>query len=328
MTIPRYARSSPENRRLSALAIVTVTCGLTPLARADDDQGASRRALLDVRREALALEERGEWVEACPMLERVAAGSPEAIAPKLELGRCWAEAGRTATAQQHFHRAAELAKERGDERATLAESKAAALEHRIPKLRLVLGDGNALARGVVVECDAVAIAQNAVGTDMPLDPGNHVVVVRAGTKVVSRKLVVLPDKDTVTSFDLPSEDPHTPMTAATSGSHWPLATTVTGAALFAVGTGFGLDGLAAERRLSDQCFGDHSCPKGVDPSADNRRKDRGLTIFIAAGGTGLGLIAAGIFGGVLSRRSPPDAVRILPKVDAHGIGLVVEEPLW
>ena len=141
MTIPRYARSSPENRRLSALAIVTVTCGLTPLARADDDQGASRRALLDVRREALALEERGEWVEACPMLERVAAGSPEAIAPKLELGRCWAEAGRTATAQQHFHRAAELAKERGDERATLAESKAAALEHRIPKLRLVLGDG-------------------------------------------------------------------------------------------------------------------------------------------------------------------------------------------
>lgn len=101
--------------------------------------------------------------------------TPEAL---IELGSCQEALVLTATAWGTFHRAEERARELRDlPRAEQAARRAAALEPRIPKLKVTLKPGDPTPR--VYLDTRYELRQSSWGVPLPLDPGRHVVTAEA-----------------------------------------------------------------------------------------------------------------------------------------------------
>ncbi len=94
----------------------------------------------------------------------------------LNMGLCEKKLGQLAKAMQHFD---ELLPQltAGDERRQIVRDNLAELKPKVPYLRVVLkADSPA---GTVVTYDNAELEPTMIGTDMPVDPGKHVVVVEA-----------------------------------------------------------------------------------------------------------------------------------------------------
>lgn len=94
----------------------------------------------------------------------------------LNMGLCEAKLGQLAKAMQHFE---ELLPQlpAGDERRQIVRDQLAAIKPKVPYLRIVL-KANA-PEGTIVTYDDSELEPGMVGTEMPVDPGKHVVVVEA-----------------------------------------------------------------------------------------------------------------------------------------------------
>jgi hypothetical protein len=250
-----------------------------------------------------------------------------------------------------YQTAAELADEAGDDRADFARMKAAALGRRVPKLRIVVPESMRDLPGLRVDCDGKRIDPSKWGTDMPTDPGTHVCQIEAHGKQAHKKRVELEAHNAITSITMPRPGDAVSEEEASSQKKpsgpsvpvWPLVVGGVGLTLLGVGAGFGIDGFAAKRSLAKQCFDDYKCPPGVDPSAENWRKDRGLAVLIGAGGAGL--IAVGIAVVGLAKSSKPTDVKprsgrafvleakignvkVSPLFSPRGGGVLVEGAAW
>lgn len=137
-------------------------------------------------KQAEALANQGKLTEACPMYEASYHADPK-LGALLHAADCQEKIGRTATAWAEFNDAVELAHKLADPREDLAKRRATALEPKLAKLHLA--PPKQLIPGLTVKRDGADITI-LVGTDIPLDPGDHQIVASAAgyqdwTKTIS-----------------------------------------------------------------------------------------------------------------------------------------------
>jgi len=147
-------------------------------ARAQADEVTAQTAYDHAEQLAKA----GKWADACPLFESSYKADPQ-LGVLISLAACHEHVGRTATAWAEFRHAEDLARKKADdERMRYAHERVERLEARLPRLRVTASK----IAGLVVTLDGADITA-LVGTDMPVDPGDHAVVARAPGYVESKQ---------------------------------------------------------------------------------------------------------------------------------------------
>jgi hypothetical protein len=298
----------PTSNRVSLclcalLALTGVSLRASP-AGADDRATAQR-----LFEEGQALFKEGKTAEACAKFEG-AAGLVASPGVRLNLARCWEKVGRTASAWTKYDEALVAAERSGDHvAATAARQGRTALEPRLTKLVISFADPGASA-GVEITRDGESLPASVVGSEMPVDPGEHEVGAHAaGYKPWTTKVNVSGEGNTarVTIPVLEKEaiaPPPPPETSTTSASPAPqqaeapshtlaiagIATAATGVVGLGLGTYFGLTAQSKwhQANRSGGTCADAACP----PLTQTASNDATLsTVFFVAGGV---LAAAGV----------------------------------
>ena len=137
--------------------------------------------------QAEALVKQGKLAEACPLYEASFHADP-GLGALVHAADCHEKVGQVATAWSEWTDAIDLATKNGDQkRLDIAKRRAAALEPKLAKLHLA--PPKQLIPGLIVKRDGADITV-LVGTDIPLDPGDHAIEASAAgyqtwTKTVS-----------------------------------------------------------------------------------------------------------------------------------------------
>lgn len=136
-------------------------------------------------REGRALMLEGRFDEACPMLEQSQKLDAH-VGTLLNLAACHERQGRVGSAWVEYQKALTSARAEGQaERAQLAEQRIKVLEPRVPWLRI----SSAVDGAAVITLDGGELARVALGTEMPVDPGVHVVVAqREGATIFEERI--------------------------------------------------------------------------------------------------------------------------------------------
>lgn len=155
-----------------ALGSVTVPA----LAQAPDPANeATSRALFD---EGRRLMQAGDFAHACTKFEegqRLAPG----IGLKFNLAECYEKLGKVASAWSAYRDVVGLARAQGQElRETIATEKARAIEARVPRLRIVVPEGNRIDK-LSVTRDGGVVGAPQWGLALPIDPGTHKITFEA-----------------------------------------------------------------------------------------------------------------------------------------------------
>jgi hypothetical protein len=163
--------------RGALVLLAVLTAAPMTFAQAPSPEVALAQSLFDQARGLMA-EER--WSEACPKLEESQRIDP-AGGTLLNLARCYEGAGRLATAWATFKDALSTARNEGRaDRAQEAEERIRALDPRVPKITLLLASA---AAGTTVKDNDNVIAEVAWNHPVPVDPGQHRIVVQAPGRV-------------------------------------------------------------------------------------------------------------------------------------------------
>src|SRR5579863_10037738 len=143
--------------------IVILVAILSPrLARSDDTAALAYQ-------QAVQLEKQGKFAEACPLYDASYRADPQ-IGVLLHLADCHEHIGKLASAWAEFSDAVELAHRRGDNRESLAQQRADALKPKLAYLHLA--PPASPPPGLAVFRDGLDVTV-LVGTDMPIDAGDH-----------------------------------------------------------------------------------------------------------------------------------------------------------
>ncbi len=287
-----------------------IACALVlvaPFARAAPEPDPAALALF---RQGRALLAEGRWSEGCAKIAESHAREPHASA-LLNLARCDEHEGRVASAWTRTHGALPLIARIGDpvrrgELRETAEKSLAALEPRLPKLRVLASEPLA---GLRVEDDAGRMLP--VGEELPFDPGPRRIRVTAHGRKPKAFEVVLAESRTVSlsvtlerevpadpqrgtsapalSWPLPARPVSPPPSPPASSSPWPFVTGTAAIALAGVAVGFGVDAANANASLHARCGADLVCDEdpSYDPGPTNARKDRGLGLAVGLGASAL-----------------------------------------
>ena len=119
----------------------------------------------------------GRYADACAKYaesKRLAPG----LGVTLYLADCYEHIGRTASAWTEFLAAEGLARERNDKRADIAHQHAQALEAKLNRLTITVAPTVPQANLSILR-DGVPVASAELGLAVPVDPGDHAVVVSA-----------------------------------------------------------------------------------------------------------------------------------------------------
>ncbi|MFT3771205.1 MAG: hypothetical protein QM820_37800 [Minicystis sp.] len=202
----------------------------------------------------------------------------------LNIALCEEQLGMTGSALRHFQ---ELEPQfpSGDERAGIVKQHAAALDAKAPRLRVTLAPD--APPGTRVTLDGEALGAAGLGTDVPVDPGHHVVVA-AGPQGGERRLEVeIAAGERKHLLTAPGAAPD-----ASTGNKpgrplgWTLgvvAVGVGGAAL-AAGIGVGIAALGKRSQLATSCDANRMCGPDAQPTID---------AYHALGGASTGLVIGG-----------------------------------
>jgi serine/threonine-protein kinase len=302
-------------------------------ARADDRAAAQR-----LFEEGQALFKEGKTAEACAKFEGATAlvSTPGV---RLNLARCWEKMGRTASAWTKYDEALAAAERVGDRVAAAAARQGrVAIEPRLTKLVITFADP-ATAKGVEITRDGEALPASVVGTDLPVDPGEHEISARAaGYKAWTSRVnvngegaivrvsvpalekeaapVAPPVQETATAPPTPeSPAPEAPSHALAIAG---IATAGVGVVGLGLGTYFGFTAQSKwnqANRAGNTCA-DAACPGLTQDASNNATLS---TVFFVAGGV---LAAAGVTLWILapSGKSPEHA-QLRPAVGPGVAGL-------
>lgn len=169
-------------RAAVGLALV-VALGAGP-ARAQGKHAATADALF---REARAAMKSGNYKSACPKLAESHRLDP-AAGTAINLADCQEKLGKLADALQAARDAVDLLKA-GDHRIGPVKDQIAALEKRVPKLTVKLAPGTP--EGTRVKRDDVELGEGSLNVALPVNPGEHWIVVVAPGRADSRTKVSL-----------------------------------------------------------------------------------------------------------------------------------------
>lgn len=171
MTVGTEAlRSFRVKRWLCVAALLGALAPRTALAQARDPAGAE--ALF---REGRALSDAGDIAGACAKFRESDRLDP-ALGTTFNIADCEERLGRLARAWTLFDEVSQRLPA-ADKRRAVAQKRAAALEPRLPKLSIRLAAG--APEGTRVVRDGVELGSASHGSALPVDPGEHVVVVSA-----------------------------------------------------------------------------------------------------------------------------------------------------
>ncbi len=170
-------RTGPRCRALWG-SFLTIGAILTSAAPAIAGDTAAADALF---KEALALLDQGKWSEACPKFQASWDFDPS-VSTLINLGRCRQQEGKLAGALGLLADAAKMNREardngRKEQLAAYIDKLTADLEPRVPRVTVTVS-GPAPAE-LSLTRDGAPMPQSALGQALPLDPGEHVIVVRA-----------------------------------------------------------------------------------------------------------------------------------------------------
>ncbi len=197
--------------RRTLLLGLTVAALLSPrAARAQTKDDVARAdALFNAGK---ALTDAGQYSDACAKFaesKRLAPG----LGVTLYLADCYEHIGRTASAWTEFRSAEGQARERNDKRADVARARAQALEPKLNRIAITVAPTIPRA-GLSVLRDGLPVEQEELGLAVPVDPGDHVVVVTApGHATRTLRAHVGPESPSATvSIDALDDGPPSPST--------------------------------------------------------------------------------------------------------------------
>ena len=266
-----------------AVALVLIAGIASADPTSDEAEHKRADALFD---EAQALVDAGKLEQGCAKFEESLSHDKNAIGTILNIAKCQARLGRIASAYATYADVRDRAKlQNQPEYGARAEENLAQLAPFVPHLAIALGERRP--DGVEVLIDDKPIKIEAIA-DIPLDPGSHVVIVRAKRYRSHEERITIAKKErhvlTVAALELDQ-----PAQAFPTG----MVVTASGGGLVLVGV---VMGLVARSHYNDaianQCHGDRTmCVDGGD--AANSARTLG-TVGTVIGVTGL--VAAGVGG--------------------------------
>lgn len=309
---------------LAAMLALTVIA-IAPRASAQEELDPASAALFH---EGRALIKKGDWVAGC---ERIEASTKRiaAVSALLNLALCREHDGRVASAWVIARRALLLNKEtQGRQRREGLDASGleivGRLEPRLPKLRVSVAPKLEGARvdegGLEVPLD----------TSVPLDPGEHELVLTAPGRSSVRRKVQLREGEVLSvemAFPAASSDPSPPLDEASASPPsstpapiveqeedpgaaplpvWVWVVGSAGVALGGVSIAFAVDSANAAADLEERCGPDLVCDEdpSFDPEPDNARKNRGLGLAIGLGAGSVAALTAAIAGAAIAAGAP------------------------
>jgi hypothetical protein len=322
-----------------AAAQTTVPAG--PAAPIPADHTASpsgdpvaAEALFDQARQLMTA---GRYAEACPKLEASQRLDP-GVGTLLNLGDCLERIGRTASAWVRFREAAAAAVSGGQaEREEIARQRAAAIEFKLCRLALRVGDATNVP-GLTLERDHAPFDRVLWNEAMPVDPGDHELRATAPGKEpwtsqahldgatcagATETVEVPPLKDT------PPPPPLAPVPPPRV-TRWGLQRQVglvsagLGALLLGAGVGLTIDAAVTYSNAKGQCTAPGGgCPLGAQQSGADagRAADFATAAFVVGG-------AALVGGGLLWFLAREHPVAIAPSVTTGGASLTLSGALF
>jgi serine/threonine-protein kinase len=166
----RFVRSA-----FASVVSFALLASASPSAHAQNAANqATAEALFDAGKKLMAAHKYGE---ACPKFYE-SNQLDEGIGTSLWLADCYEKNGQSASAWAEFRQAAALAAKVSDPREKVARARAKALEPGLSRLTVVV-PASSLLPGLRVARDGGDVAQPIWGTEVPIDPGPHTVVVSA-----------------------------------------------------------------------------------------------------------------------------------------------------
>ncbi len=321
--------------RLAALAALTL---LSAPAFAQGRDPTTGEALFRAGRAAA---DKGDFSTACPKFEESNRLDP-ALGTVFNLADCDEHICKIASAWQLFREVAQRLPA-GDDRIGIANKRAAELEPRLPKL--VLRVKAALPSGTTVSRDGVELGNAGFDLPIPVDPGDHVIVVKAPGHA-EREFLTRANIGQTSEVPLdvgpvsvsPSTPSHPKATAdvgvrSTSGggrSALGISLLVLGGAGIATGAVTGAVALSAKNTVDNGCNPLKICSDEAVAAGD--RGKTAANISTVAFTVGLVSTAAGIFVLLLNKGDSKSAAAVRPPIEAKvvpGGGFVsVHGRLW
>lgn len=312
----------PWCRLASLITIASVFLALRT-SQADSRDPAAADALFREGREAM---KRGDFVTACPKFAESQRLDP-AGGTLLNLAECEEKRGMVASAQQHYREAGE-AFPANDPRIAYVERRVAELDGRVP--RITVGLAATSPAGTRVFRDGVELGAASLGAALPVDPGEHVIVVKAAGRQDARLVVSAKEGETKAVQVAAGGSKSEPVDAGppTTTTPWrSVGYVIGGAGVVALGVGvaFALRAKSKDDDARSSGCDDHTCPwgdqRGIDLTSESRDSATVARVAILAGG----LATVGGAGLVLfapsQSRSRSATVRVAPSVGSGGLGL-------
>jgi hypothetical protein len=173
---------------------LALSCAIASVAWAGPSEEAAAEALF---LEAKKLMAEGKYGLACAKLAESQRVDP-AAGTLLNLANCYEKNGQLASAWVAFRSAASAArKDHAGEKERVAKERAAALETRLSKLQILVEDG-ARSPSLTVRRDGSDVSEAGLGTEIPVDPGEHTVEASAPGKRPWKKTVQVDGPGVVT----------------------------------------------------------------------------------------------------------------------------------
>jgi hypothetical protein len=167
-------------RRATPLAVAIALALQGAPARAAGDPDKQAQALF---LEAMKLMAKKQYAEACDKLAQSHELDP-GMGSEFRLAECYEKLGRMASAYARYVSVAEQAKAAGKpDREAVARKRAAALETKVARLTILIPPAVASLPGIEVARDGAIVDPTLWGAAVPVDPGDHIVNVRAPKKI-------------------------------------------------------------------------------------------------------------------------------------------------
>jgi hypothetical protein len=176
----RAFRRSVLHRSRSFLSLLAATtlaasCLVAPSARAQSNAALAERLFLDGQKLMAA----GDYATACSKFADSRRLDP-ALGTLMHLAACHEKMGKFATAWSEFTDAAAQAQKAGQaEREKYARDRATVLDSHLQKMIIELSRPP---EGTVIKLDGGVLPLGVLGTEVPLDPGDHALEVTAPGK--------------------------------------------------------------------------------------------------------------------------------------------------
>ncbi len=294
----------------SLSAICALACGVAfaPLARAENPANVPDPVAQALFQDGRDLVDKGQWDAGCTKFEASMLLYP-AASTLLNIARCYEHQSKLASAWSAYKRVQVLNRETlGEERRRaideMVEAQIKSLTPRLPKIKLAMARPVA---SVTLRKDGEIVPTAVIGTEVPVDAGEHEIVAEApGYRPFRQRFEVKESTLRVIDIDLISDSEPDPHEASARIPTWSYVAGGAGLVFLGLSAGFRVDQAFVEGRQEGLCHGDVRalCPPKTtyDPAKDNDRKNLDFGFFVGFGAAGALALAASVFGVVRAAR--------------------------